>query len=145
MATRLPLEDSGLKADGTDLSTRIKVRRRQWQFIRRQGRFFLVTVVGATALTSLLLIFIRSQFLRGFVVGVAVAGTIGALAMLVMLVTGTAPISMGATAEQWSASEPRLQKKAGWRVMKPRRPANVGHRSCAGRPGRRDRPGDEVV
>jgi hypothetical protein len=105
---RRRLRERELAGDGRAGSwARTKVRRRQWQFIRRQWRFFAVTVVGAAAITSLVLIFMRSEFLRGFVVGIAVAGTIGALAMLVMLVTGTAPISMGATAEQWTASELR--------------------------------------
>ncbi len=96
---------------------RTKARRRQWQFIRRQWRFFAVTMVCAAAITSLVLAFVHTEFLRGLIVGTSVAGTLSALAMLVMLVTGTAPISMGATAEQWTASELRPLKRAGWRVM----------------------------
>jgi hypothetical protein len=115
---RRRMRERQLAGDGRAGSwSRTKARRRQWQFIRRQWRFFAITVVGTAAMTSFLMIFIRTEFLRGFVVGIAVAGTIGALAMLVMLVTGTAPISMGATAEQWTASELRPLKRAGWRVM----------------------------
>jgi hypothetical protein len=96
---------------------RAKVRRRQWQFVRRQWRFFAATVVAAAAITCGLLFFIRSEFLRGLLVGASLAGTVGALAILVMLVTGGALISMGAMAEQWTAGELRPLKRQGWRVI----------------------------
>lgn len=56
-------------------------------------------------------------FQRGFIVGAALVGTFAAIAVVVMQVTGTAPTSMGALAEQWTASELRPLRRAGWRIV----------------------------
>jgi hypothetical protein len=115
---RRQLRERQLAGDGRAGSwARSKVRKRQWQFIRKQRRFFVLTGVGTAAITWLILFFVRAEFIRGLIVGIAVAGTIGAMALLVMSVTGTAPISVGAGAEQWTAKELRPLKRAGWRVM----------------------------
>jgi hypothetical protein len=94
-----------------------QVRQRQWRFVRRRWRVLAVMVAVAAAATAALTAFLHSDFQRGFVIGAAFAGTSGALTVLVMQAAGTAPTSMGATAEQWTASELRPLRRAGWRII----------------------------
>jgi hypothetical protein len=94
-----------------------EARRRQWQFIRRQWRLLAGMIAVAATVTALVLTFIEGDFQRGLIVGAPSVATFGALAFMVMLVTGTAPTSMGATAEQWTASELRPLRKGGWRMI----------------------------
>ncbi|TCO41046.1 nuclease-like protein [Kribbella antiqua] len=96
---------------------RAEARRLQWSFIRRQRRVLAGAVVAVTIVTTVVLLFVHDAFQRGFIVGAAVAGTLLGLAILVMQATGTAPKSMGAAAEQWTASELRPLRRNGWRLV----------------------------
>ena len=69
------------------------------------------------AITAVLLAFIEGDFGRGFILGAMLVGWSAALFVLVMQMTGTAARSMGASAEQWTASELRPLRKSGWRVI----------------------------
>lgn len=64
---------------------------------------------------SLLAYFIPSPFVGGLMVGTISVATFAMLAVMVMLVTGTAYRSMGATAEVWTAKELRSLRRDGWR------------------------------
>jgi nuclease-like protein len=96
---------------------RAQVRQRQWRFVRRRWRVLATAVVIAAAATAVLAALLHSDFQRGFVIGTAFAGTSGALTVLVMQAAGTAPTTMGAIAEQWTASELRPLRRAGWRII----------------------------
>jgi hypothetical protein len=73
--------------------------------------------VSAALVIALVAVFLPAGFVRGFIVGGCTVGVISALAVLVMQVTGTAQMSMGATAEQWTVSELRPLRKAGWQII----------------------------
>jgi hypothetical protein len=94
-----------------------QARRLQWHFIRRSWRLLAGMLATAALVTSTLLIFVHGEFQRGLIVGAAVVGTVSALAVMVMQLTGTASISMGASAEQWTVSELRPLRKAGWKII----------------------------
>lgn len=94
-----------------------QVRQRQWRFVRRRWRLLVTMAAVAAAATAVLAALARSDFQRGFVIGFVLAGASGALAMLVMQIAGTAPMRMGATAEQWTAGELRPLRKSGWRII----------------------------
>jgi len=69
-----------------------------------------------TVIAGLAGYFIPSRFVGGLVVGAIGAATVSMLALWVTLVTGTAYRSMGATAEEWTASELRPLRRRRWRV-----------------------------
>lgn len=116
--TRQRLRDRQLAGDGrAGQWAREEARRQQWHFIRRRWRLLVTMTMAMIVLTAVVVSFLNGAFERGFILGASFAGTIGALTVLVMQVTGTAPISMGATAEQWTASELRPLRKAGWQVI----------------------------
>ncbi|WP_157695295.1 nuclease-related domain-containing protein [Nakamurella panacisegetis] len=66
--------------------------------------------------TAAVLLFVHGSFARGMVVGAAFVLVFGGLAVLVMQLTGTAPLGMGAQAEVWTASELRPLRRHGWRM-----------------------------
>jgi hypothetical protein len=74
-------------------------------------------ITVALAVTTLVAAFIPGDFQRGLLVGASVVAIFGAVAALTVQATGTAAISMGATAEQWTASELRLLRRAGWHII----------------------------
>jgi hypothetical protein len=116
--TRQWLRHRQLAGDGrAGQWARGQVRQRQWRFVRRRWRLLVTMVAVAAAATAVLVALLHSDFQRGFVIGFALAGASGGLAVLVMQVSGTAAISMGATAEQWTASELRPLRRAGWRII----------------------------
>jgi hypothetical protein len=96
---------------------RQEARRLQWRFIRRRWRVLTGMAVSAALGIALVAVFLPAGFVRGFIVGSCSVGVISALAVLVMQATGTAQMSMGATAEQWTVSELRPLRKAGWQII----------------------------
>lgn len=96
---------------------RSEARRLQWAFVRRQWPHLAAILVVVVVTTGIALFFVPGAFQRGFILGSVIVGTLFALSLLVMQVTGTAPMSMGAAAEQWTASELRPLRKRGWRVV----------------------------
>lgn len=96
---------------------REQIRWRRWRYIRKHWRRLAAFALVVAVFTATINHFIASAFVRGLWIGVAVAGTAGVLTVLVIEATGTAPTSMGATAEQWTASELRPLRKRGWRLL----------------------------
>jgi hypothetical protein len=92
-------------------------RRRQYAFVRSNWRFVSATVLVAAAVTFGVTFVAPNQFVKGMVVGAGAVAAFGGIAVLVLLVTGTAQTGMGATAEQWTASELRPLRKVGGRVI----------------------------
>jgi hypothetical protein len=93
------------------------VRRRQRRFVRRNWRnlltVFAIIVVPAMLAQPL----VASGFQRGLLIGVSFTAAFAVLSYFVTQATGTGPAMMGATAEQWTASELRPLRKRGWRVV----------------------------
>jgi len=96
---------------------RAEVRRRQQAFVRNNWRLLLAMVIVAAAVTTGLSYVAPNRFIQGLTVGGMGVLTFGGIGVLVLLITGTAPSGMGATAEQWTASELRPLRKAGGRVV----------------------------
>ena len=103
--------------DGAGDWPRAEARRLQWAFIRRQLAAITGFVMVVMVATLVLLAFIHSAFQRGLIVGAAIVGTLSAIAMLVMQVTGTAPKSMGQRRNEWTASELRPLRRRGWQIV----------------------------
>ncbi len=74
-------------------------------------------VLVAAAATAGITYLEPNHFVKGVIVGAAAVGTFGGIGVLVLLVTGTAQTGMGATAEQWTASELRPLRKIGGRFI----------------------------
>lgn len=96
---------------------RAKARRAQRRYLRAHWLLLTVGVLLVVALVAALLLVVTDRFARGFLLGVALAGTLGAGAYWVLQVSGTAPTMMGDTAEQWTASELRRLQRGGWQVV----------------------------
>jgi hypothetical protein len=77
--------------------------------------------LGAALLMTLFsvpgLFVLPAGFARGFVAGGVCVASFALLANWVVNVTGTAPTMMGDQGEQWTASELRKLRRAGWRVV----------------------------
>ena len=54
---------------------------------------------------------------RGFILGSGITAVFGMVAAFVVLLNGTAPLTMGELAEQWTAQELRPLSKHGWRLV----------------------------
>ena len=101
----------------------------QWQFVRRSWTWLGSGVaIAATGTAGLLLLF-HDPFLRGLISGAAVMLTFGGIWSLVVHLTGTGPLSMGAQAEVWTAGEIRPLRKHGWKVANhvALRPSDIDH------------------
>lgn len=62
-------------------------------------------------------VFANGPLQRGIIVGTGVTFTVGGVAALVVLVSGSAPLMMGELAEQWTAQELREMREHGWRLV----------------------------
>lgn len=96
---------------------RAVARRQQYAFVRRVWRPFAVILLVAVGFFSLVAYLEPSQFVKGLIVGGGTVGVLAGLAMITQQATGTAQTGMGATAEQWTASELRPLRKAGGRIV----------------------------
>lgn len=86
--------------------SRHEARRLQYEFAARNWKVLLLFVVGLFAL-ELPLGFLAPAAYREFALGALVATAIWAVVHLVVIGSGTAPLMMGDTGEQWTASELR--------------------------------------
>jgi hypothetical protein len=93
-----------------------EARRRQYDYVRRAWRTIAIVVALMAALTAVMCLFAPSSS-RDLVVGLAASTTVWMLVLAVILGSGTAPMMMGDTGEQWTASELRRLRRGGWRVM----------------------------
>jgi hypothetical protein len=96
---------------------RAEARRRQYDYLRKHWRRLTVLALFTATATAGLSYLQANQFLAGVVVGAGLVLIFGGIPMLVQLVTGGAQAGMGATAEQWTASELRPLQKIGGRVI----------------------------
>lgn len=94
-----------------------RARRAQREFLRETwwlfASFVLITVGAAVGCGFL----IPSAYLRGMVVGAALVIAPGAVWMVAMQFTNTAPMMMGDQAEQWTAQELRRLTRREWRLL----------------------------
>lgn len=97
--------------------TRSRNRSRHWRFLRLQWRLLTVVSLMAVAAVVGVAVLVHSAFLRGLLIGSAATAMASGVIVLMMQVSGTAAASMGVTAEQWTASELRPLRKAGWRLL----------------------------
>ena len=96
---------------------REQARRAWWSFIRRQW-WLLTRMAGvATVLVTGLAWVTPDVFARGLVVGVGATAMVTAMALLTTQATGTAHLTAGSAAEQWTAQELRQLRAHGWRIM----------------------------
>ena len=96
---------------------RDEARRNQLSYLHRNWRPFLIFLVSTYALAGMVAAFLRDDLMRGFVLGAATFGTPGLLWGLLLQLSGTAPVLMGVTAEQWTADELKRLPRSGWKVI----------------------------
>lgn len=97
--------------------TKQRVRRDQLAFLRRHWLRFTIAVLIAGVVIAAVAWRVPVGFWRGLVIGVLGTTVIAALSTLVMQATGSAPRSMGASAEQWTAGELRPLRRQGWTLV----------------------------
>lgn len=107
-----------LSGDGrAGWSARVSVRERHRSVWREQWLFLLAFGVSLLAVAVAASIFATGPLQRGFILGSGFVTAAGAVAVLVVLVSGTAPLMMGELAEQWTAQELRPLARHGWRLV----------------------------
>ena len=84
---------------------RRKARTLQRDYLRRAWRVLLPLYLGLVTCVAWPALFFGPDFVRGLVVGLAVAGSAGAIVALVIIQTGTGPTMAGELAEQWTVHE----------------------------------------
>jgi hypothetical protein len=95
--------------------SRNEAHRRQRDFLGRHWSTLSLIVIGAGALTPLLLLL--PAWSRSFAAGAYLATIVWLLVGFVLLRSGTASLAMGEAAEVWTAEELRRLRRRGWRVM----------------------------
>lgn len=94
-----------------------EVRRTQWEFTRRNIRL-LTTGGGLGAVVTAGAAWLApNDFLSGSAVGAGTVFTIGGLAYMVVMLTGTGSLAMGAVGEAWTSSELRPLRRHGWKLV----------------------------
>jgi len=96
---------------------RAKAQRRQWAFVRTNWRHFAVFGIAAAAFIAAGAALMPAGFRRGLTVGVGGSTVVSTVVVFVLLATGVGPARMGATAEQWTASELRPLRRRGWKLV----------------------------
>ena len=108
------------RLDGDDRAgswSREQARRAWWSFLRQQW-WLLTRMAGAAAVLVTVLAWVTPDaFARGLVIGAGATGAVTAVALLTTQATGTAQLTAGSTAEQWTAQELRQLKAHGWRIV----------------------------
>jgi hypothetical protein len=95
----------------------VSVRERHRSVLREQWRFLLVFGLSMLAVSIAASFFATGPLQRGFILGSGLAVAAGAVAALVVLVSGTASLMMGELAEQWTAQELRPLTNSGWKLV----------------------------
>lgn len=98
-------------------SARLSVRERHRSVGREQWRVLLGLGASLLALAVVASFFATGPVQRGFILGSGLVTAAGAVAALVVLVSGTAPLMMGEVAEQWTAQALRPLERHGWRLV----------------------------
>ena len=98
-------------------TARTSIRERQRQTVRTQWRLLALLAAALLALFGVATVFASGPLQRGFIVGTSVTLTAYAVAALVVLTSGSAPLMMGELAEQWTAQELRPMRGHGWKLV----------------------------
>ena len=85
--------------------------------VRTQWRLLALLAAALLLPFGVASIFANGPMQRGFVVGTGVTLTACAVAALVVLTSGSAPLLMGELAEQWTAQELRPAREHGWKLV----------------------------
>ena len=95
-----------------------QVRRRQLRTIRDAWRFLVGFVAfGAAVVAALALLVTTRPFVRGLIVGGGAMAVVAIVAVMVLMISGTAALGMGAVAERWTSGELRPLRRRGWGVV----------------------------
>lgn len=98
-------------------TARTSIRERHRQTVRTQWRLLALLAAALLALFGVAAVFASGPLQRGVIVGMGVTFTACAVAALVVLTSGSAPLMMGEMAEQWTAQELRPLREHGWKLV----------------------------
>lgn len=98
-------------------TARTSIRERHRQTVGTQWRLLAVLAVALLVLFAVAAVFATGPLQRGVIVGTGVTLTACAVAALVVLTSGSAPLMMGELAEQWTAQELRPLREHGWKLV----------------------------
>ena len=98
-------------------SARRSIRERHRAAVRMHWRKLAAGSAVILGLVAVLAFFATGPTQRGVVVGSGVTFAACAIAAVVVMSSGTAPLMMGEWAEQWTAQELRPLRKHGWRLV----------------------------
>lgn len=82
-----------------------------------QWRLLALLAAALLALFGVAAVFANGPLQRGIIVGAGVTLTACAVAALVVLTSGSAPLMMGELAERWTAQELRPLREHGWKLV----------------------------
>lgn len=112
--------DLSLVEDRAGRYSRSIARDRYLRFIRAHWSRLLVILLVGLGIGGLV-VFLPG-WMQGFMLGIWTASVLWLIALIVILSSGTALVTMGATAEQWTAQEMRRLRRYGWKVTSHMRP-----------------------
>lgn len=98
-------------------TARTSIRERHRRTLKTYWRLLSVLSAAPLALFGVAAVFANGPLQRGVILGSGVTLTACAVAALVVLTSGTAPLMMGEVAEQWTAQELRPLRDHGWRLV----------------------------
>lgn len=98
-------------------SARRSIRERHRALLREQWPALLGVAAVSTAVTVVCALLTDGPQARGFALGSGLTITACAVAALMVLTSGTAPLMMGEMAEQWTAQQLRPLTQHGWRLV----------------------------
>ena len=96
---------------------RAEAWRRELSLVRARWAYLVGGTAVTAAATAGLAFLVPAGFARGLVVGALGTAFIALTVIMIMQATGTASTRMGATAEQWTASELRQLRRKGWHLI----------------------------
>jgi hypothetical protein len=98
-------------------SARTSIRKRRRATVKEQWRSLAALAAATRALFVVAAVFATGPLQRGFILGSGAVITVAMAAALAVLTSGTAPLTMGELAEQWTAQEVRPLQEHGWRLI----------------------------
>lgn len=98
-------------------SARTSVRERHRAAVKAQWRVLAALGVAVLVVFGVAAAFASGPFERGLIGGSGITLVACMVAALVVLTSGTAPLMMGETAEQWTAQELRPLIEHGWKLV----------------------------
>jgi hypothetical protein len=98
-------------------TARTSVRERHGRTLREQWRLLVALALAMLAPFAVAAAVVDGPAQRGFVLGTGLTLTACAVAALVVLTSGSAPLIMGELAEQWTAQELRPLREHGWHLV----------------------------